>query len=98
MLNISKNKINKNIEFKNYKSLVWISKKSSNNIIIKILYVTFGFLLILLFFPWTQNIRSDGYVTTLNPDQRPQTLHSVVVEELKNGMLKKEILLKKETR
>lgn len=78
MLNISKNKINKNIEFKNYKSLVWISKKSSNNIIIKILYITFGFLLILLFFPWTQNIRSDGYVTTLNPDQRPQTLHSVI--------------------
>lgn len=78
MLNISKNKINKNIEFKNYKSLVWISKKSTNNIIIKILYITFGFLLILLFFPWTQNIRSDGYVTTLNPDQRPQTLHSVI--------------------
>ena len=32
----------------------------------------------LLFFPWTQNIRSNGAVTTLNPDQRPQTLHSVI--------------------
>lgn len=95
MLNISKNKINKNIEFKNYKSLVWISKKSSNNIIIKILYVTFGFLLILLFFPWTQNIRSDGYVTTLNPDQRPQTLHSVIGGRIEKWYVKEGDFAKK---
>ena len=95
MLNISKNKINKNIEFKNYKSLVWISKKSSNNIIIKFLYVTFGFLLILLFFPWTQNIRSDGYVTTLNPDQRPQTLHSVIGGRIEKWYVKEGDFAKK---
>ena len=95
MLNISKNKINKNVEFKNYKSLVWISKKSSNNIIIKILYVTFGFLLILLFFPWTQNIRSDGYVTTLNPDQRPQTLHSVIGGRIEKWYVKEGDFAKK---
>lgn len=33
---------------------------------------------IMLFLPWTQNIRSKGYVTALRPDQRPQTIHSVI--------------------
>ncbi|MGB0863079.1 MAG: HlyD family secretion protein [Saprospiraceae bacterium] len=31
-----------------------------------------------MFLPWTQNIRSKGYVTTLNPEQRPQTIHSII--------------------
>jgi adhesin transport system membrane fusion protein len=95
MLNISKNKIKKNIDLKSYQSLVWISKKSSSNLIIKILYITFGFLLIILFFPWTQNIRSDGYVTTLNPDQRPQTLHSVIGGRIEKWYVKEGDFAKK---
>jgi multidrug resistance efflux pump len=31
-----------------------------------------------MFIPWTQNIRSRGKVTTLKPDQRPQTIHSII--------------------
>lgn len=31
-----------------------------------------------MFVPWTQNIRARGNVTTLKPDQRPQTIHSVI--------------------
>lgn len=31
-----------------------------------------------MFLPWTQNIRAKGYVTTLNPDKRPQTIHSII--------------------
>ncbi len=31
-----------------------------------------------LFLPWTQNIRGTGAVTTLKPDQRPQTIHSAI--------------------
>jgi multidrug efflux pump subunit AcrA (membrane-fusion protein) len=38
----------------------------------------FLFLLILLFIPWTQNIRSVGSVTTLRQEQRPQELHSII--------------------
>ncbi|HRD38666.1 MAG TPA: biotin/lipoyl-binding protein, partial [Bacteroidia bacterium] len=30
----------------------------------------------LLFFPWTQNIEANGKVTTLNPENRPQTINS----------------------
>ncbi|MCB0788208.1 MAG: HlyD family efflux transporter periplasmic adaptor subunit, partial [Flavobacteriales bacterium] len=28
--------------------------------------------------PWTQNIRARGQVTSLTPDQRPQTIHAVI--------------------
>ena len=31
-----------------------------------------------VFLPWTQNIRSQGAVTTLKPNQRPQTIQSVI--------------------
>jgi multidrug resistance efflux pump len=40
-----------------------------------------GILLMLflaLFLPWTQNIRGRGTVTSLSPDQRPQTIHAVI--------------------
>ncbi len=40
--------------------------------------------IISLFFPWTQNIRSRGYVTTLQPDQRPQTIHSIIAGRIEN--------------
>ena len=32
----------------------------------------------MFFLPWTQNIRSGGNVTALNPSQRPQTINSVI--------------------
>jgi len=34
--------------------------------------------LIILFLPWTQNISGTGAVTTLKPDQRPQTIHTAI--------------------
>ncbi|HMU44741.1 MAG TPA: HlyD family efflux transporter periplasmic adaptor subunit [Chitinophagaceae bacterium] len=36
------------------------------------------FLLITLFLPWTQNIRSRGNVTTLMQEQRPQQINSII--------------------
>jgi len=31
-----------------------------------------------LFLPWTQNIRGRGVVTSLSPEQRPQTVHAII--------------------
>lgn len=33
---------------------------------------------VLLFIPWTQNIRSEGAVTTLRPEQRPQQMNNII--------------------
>jgi adhesin transport system membrane fusion protein len=38
----------------------------------------FGMLLVILFLPWTQNIDSPGTVTALSPNNRPQTVHSII--------------------
>jgi len=35
-------------------------------------------LLLCLFLPWTQNIRSKGKVTTLRPEQRPQEINTII--------------------
>lgn len=34
--------------------------------------------LIILFLPWTQNIDSQGNVTALSPNNRPQTIHAII--------------------
>jgi multidrug efflux pump subunit AcrA (membrane-fusion protein) len=47
----------------------------------RIKYWAIGFLvalLIILFLPWTQNIRARGSVTTLRQEQRPQELNSII--------------------
>jgi multidrug resistance efflux pump len=41
------------------------------------LYTTAGFILF-LFLPWTQNVRVPGSLTTLYPEQRPQTVQNVI--------------------
>ncbi|MFH7012659.1 HlyD family secretion protein [Flavobacterium sp. FlaQc-52] len=48
--------------------------KILNKIIIGISILGFG----LLFLPWTQNISGTGAVTTLKPNQRPQSIQSVI--------------------
>jgi len=48
--------------------------KILNRIIIAVCVICFAG----LFLPWTQNIRGTGAVTTLKPDQRPQTIHSAI--------------------
>lgn len=40
--------------------------------------ILLGLLILFLFFPWTQNINSYGILTTLNLEDRPQTIHSVI--------------------
>lgn len=78
MLNISEVKINESIPFSGAKSLVMtLPVKEARQRVRILLGLMFAFF-IMLFVPWTQNIRSKGYVTALRPDQRPQTIHSVI--------------------
>ncbi len=78
MLNISKNRVYENIVNKHYSTLEEVEKKRSNGVFRKIILAFFILALITLFIPWTQNIRSMGIVTTLRPDQKPQTLNSII--------------------
>ena len=78
MLNISKTSVSKYVTPKGYESLKKVEAKVSGNVLPRIIYVTLGIFIIVLLLPWTQNIRSEGTVTTLRPNQRPQSLNSVI--------------------
>ena len=58
------------------------------------LYV-FGILLIILFLPWTQNIDSPGTVTALSPNNRPQTVHSIIGGRIEKWDVKEGQFIKK---
>lgn len=78
MLNISSNKIQDSIPFSGSKSLVMTLPLKESQRRLRLLTGILIAAFIMLFLPWTQNIRSKGYVTALRPDQRPQTVHSIL--------------------
>ncbi len=78
MLNISKNKIQDTAPFSGAKSLVTTLPNKESRKRLKILGWMIVVFFLMLFLPWTQNIRSKGMVTALRPDQRPQTIHSII--------------------
>jgi multidrug resistance efflux pump len=78
MIGISNNKIGKDFTFDEFKSFgMTIPKKESKKRIRILLWFLIGTFLF-LFLPWTQNVRTKGFVTALRPDQRPQTVHSII--------------------
>lgn len=78
MLNITKNRITDSIPFSGSKSLVMTLPQKESQKRVRILTGVLIVMFLMLFLPWTQNIRSKGYVTALRPDQRPQTIHSII--------------------
>jgi len=48
-----------------------------------------------IFLPWTQNIRARGTVTSLSPDQRPQTIHAIIPGRLEEWFVREGQLVNK---
>lgn len=61
-----------------FPSLHGAEKRKSGRVLTRLLLFFLGLTLIILFLPWTQNIRARGNVISLRPDQRPQTIHSIL--------------------
>lgn len=51
-------------------------------------YIFFGVLLLILFLPWTQNIRAKGQVTTLKQEQRPQQINTIIAGRVEKWYVK----------
>mgnify|MGYP001045528171 CR=1 FL=1 len=77
MLNISNNEIG-DLTDKNLSALNHVNSLRSGQVFLRLLGVVFGIIFIFMLLPWTQNVRAEGDVTTLKPDQRPQTIHSII--------------------
>ncbi|MDA9555361.1 HlyD family secretion protein [Pelobium sp.] len=55
----------------------------------------FSILIIILCLPWTQNIQSNGQISTLNPQQRPQEVNSIIAGRIVMWNVKDGDLVKK---
>ena len=78
MLNISYNNIKDSVDLNAYKSSQQIFNKNYYKVFNRFLIAIAIIGLIVLFLPWTQNITSNGQVTTLKLHQRPQTIQSQI--------------------
>lgn len=78
MLNISLKSVSKYIDTADYKSYKNLDKRKHARYLPKILVLLFLAFIACMFLPWTQNIRSSGKVTTLNPYDKPQNIQSLI--------------------
>ena len=78
MLNISKYNLNKKEDLSKFESMQFVEYKKRYITFNKIMTALGIVFLIFMFLPWTQNVRGDGNVTTLDPSQRPQAIQSAI--------------------
>ena len=78
MLNLSEVSIQNRIDQDKYSIFKKLEERSVSKVLLRLLTIVSIIAILALFLPWTQNIRSDGYVTTLNPDDRPQYIQSLI--------------------
>ena len=78
MLNISPNSIKDRVADISFKALQQAELSKANVMFTRWIIGISLVGIIILFLPWTQNIRGKGKVTTLYPDQRPQTIHATI--------------------
>ena len=95
MLNISHNQLNKKVDLSTYKSGKDILNKSYYKYFNRFLLAAAIILFIVLFLPWTQNITAEGLVTTLKPNQRPQTIQSQIPGRIEEWFVQEGDFVKK---
>ncbi len=78
MLSQSIKYINKLKSLETYQTIKLLDKRPHYKVLNRVIVGVCIFAIAFLFFPWTQNISGTGVVTTLKPDQRPQTIHTAI--------------------
>lgn len=93
MLHISDNNVH--IDTSTYQSFEKVRLSKAHTIFRGFLLTFFILFLIILFLPWTQNIRAKGVITTLTPDQRPQTIQATIAGRIEKWYVREGQLVKK---
>ncbi len=87
MLNLSpQNKSKLNVT--SLDSMNRVESKQSSKRLINVVWAIVALLLLILFLPWTQNIRGNGKVVTLRPEQRPQMIQSIIAGKIEKWYVK----------
>ena len=95
MLNISENKLVKKLDLENYQAGKRVFNRTHFEYFNRFLVGFAVVLVIILFLPWTQTVTGNGYVTTLTPDQRPQTLQSPIPGRLEKWFVREGDIVRK---
>lgn len=95
MLNISNNKLNKKVSLQQFESGKMTLERNYGKYFRKFLLAAAIIGIIVLFLPWTQNISGQGLVTTLTPDQRPQTIQSQIPGRIEQWYVREGDFVKK---
>lgn len=94
MLNITDNSIDHLISKDDFNSFKLLKSRKSRTGILRTMAVLFMIFIVFLFLPWTQNIRSKGYVTTQYPDERPQAIQAAIGGQIKSWHIREGQLVK----
>src|SRR5687768_11693328 len=72
-------------KFSSYEKIYRYNKKSR---IKQWFYIMAAFAILLMFLPWTQNIRAKGKVTTLRQEHRPQQINTIIGGKVEQWFVK----------
>lgn len=78
MLNISFNSIKQFVSTEKFDAFAKAEAIQINQPVLRAGFILMVIGLITLFLPWTQNIQSEGVVTARHPEQRPQSIQSLI--------------------
>ncbi|MBL0037245.1 MAG: HlyD family efflux transporter periplasmic adaptor subunit [Flavobacteriales bacterium] len=95
MLNLSPNNRVPELQRTSLRAFRTIGQARANKLFAKWVMAICAVVLIGLFLPWTQNIRARGTVTSLSPDQRPQTIHAIIPGRLEEWFVREGQLVHK---
>jgi multidrug resistance efflux pump len=84
MLNISDNNKTNHPSLEKFKTIKNLNLNSNSTVLNRIIISVCILGVLILFLPWTQNISGSGSVTTLKPNQRPQSIQSVISGRIEN--------------
>lgn len=84
MLRLSNFSVTKNIPVESFSSFQHLAKNNmySYRRLVKVMGVILFVSIVFLFLPWTQNIRARGELIALSPEQRPQTIQSIIAGKI----------------
>lgn len=95
MLNLSKNNKPDYNRLDQYSTIQSLASRPHYKILNKILVGFLILVVLFLFLPWTQNIPGNGNVTTLMPNQRPQTIQSLISGRIEKWYVREGDFVKK---
>lgn len=94
MLNISPNTVGHRVDTDAFTSFRQTSLSNAHGLFTRWLLIVLGLVILFLFLPWTQNIQSDGIVTTSRPEMRPQIIPSPIDARIEKWFVREGELVK----